>query len=408
METPYSSAINPYALAEQIAGKTIVWDKVQEPKKLLSEILQLDEEVIFDTKYPLLTPTHQIEPDGKVKTLSEEESKKRLEAFLSGYKSRSYKKLTKEGVSKFTEAIIGKPELSEIVKPQKPDIIGNLVILDRVVTWDTNLVWRDKGDYFEDVAEVTDPIQGSLGNCYLIAALAAVAWSRPYSILNATRPMSFNDVSNLYHKIVFFDNNNQPVNIEVTELVPVAKNTYNWNFAKSLDDGEIWPAVMEKAYAKWRTNCNTDYPDYRPTAGGDPIGASRQLIGGTTEYKVAQQISVAQAASFLIANCVGNRTVNPMTATTYGSNPPGRTYSGTGIVGSHAYTILGHEVFNGENYIVLRNPWGGHPGTLDTRPGTWTANMQSFTASVPLNANGVFSMKLSTFLNYYEWLGVAK
>jgi len=408
MESVYCSAINPYALAEQVAEKTILWDKVQDPKKLLSEILQLDEEVIFDTKYPILTPALQIESDGKMKVLSEKDAQKRMDAFLKGYKGRSRNRLTETNIAKIIDSIIVLPVRPEILKPLKPEIIGHLQIADKVVAWNQNLVWRDKGDYFEDVAEMTDPMQGSLGNCYLIAALAAVAWARPYSIINATRPMLFSESSNLYHEITFYNNNNQPEKVEVTEAVPVTKQTYNWTFAKSLDNGEIWPAVMEKAYAKWVTKCTTDYPDYRPTAGGDPIEASRQLIGGTKTYKWNQNTSLADATNLILANSAGNRTVNPMTACTYGSNPPGKTYSGTNIVACHAYTILGHEVFNGERYIVLRNPWGTHPGTLDTRAGTWAANMKTFTANVPLNENGVFSMKLSSFLIYFECFGVSR
>jgi hypothetical protein len=50
--------------------------------------------------------------------------------------------------------------------------------------------WKDQGDYFKDVTEYNDPIQGAVANCYFIAALAAVAWSDPYSIVHRVRATS--------------------------------------------------------------------------------------------------------------------------------------------------------------------------------------------------------------------------
>jgi Calpain family cysteine protease len=41
--------------------------------------------------------------------------------------------------------------------------------------------WLDPGTFLDEGTEFFDPVQGGLADCWLIAALAAVAWARPYA-----------------------------------------------------------------------------------------------------------------------------------------------------------------------------------------------------------------------------------
>src|SRR5437773_11878493 len=52
-----SAVINPYALAEVVAGRKIVWKKIPNVRHLLEDILQTPYEELFDPKYggPLYT-----------------------------------------------------------------------------------------------------------------------------------------------------------------------------------------------------------------------------------------------------------------------------------------------------------------------------------------------------------------
>ncbi len=47
----YSAVINPYALAELIAGRKINWKKISDARKVLEEILQTPYDKLFDPKY---------------------------------------------------------------------------------------------------------------------------------------------------------------------------------------------------------------------------------------------------------------------------------------------------------------------------------------------------------------------
>jgi hypothetical protein len=393
--------INPYALGELVAKKNIQWNSVSEPEKLLSEILNIKKEAIFDIRNPILNPSVKIDLDEKVAILGETDAENRLKNFLL---DRQPQVKIEQAISSLRLPTPANDKLDEVL------LSSAVVRSESSVPWKpADKEWFDKGDYFEDVAEVNDPIQGALGDCYFIAALASVAWARPYTIVNMARPSGWGNEDSPIHKISFYQNGTgSPQSVEVTEKVPVTKTTRYWIYARSLDLTEIWPAVMEKAYAKWRTNNLTDFPNYPAISGGDPALACAQLIGGTRTYKANASTSANDLWKFVRANSVSKRTVNPMVAWTYPSQPSGTDYISARVVANHAYSVLGWDDYNNEQYIVLRNPWGTHHATLDTRSGTWSAHHISYNAVVPLNTNGVFAMKASTFKKYFAKLAVAK
>jgi len=399
--------INPYALGEIIAGKSIKWGSVTDPQKMLSEILELKKEEIFDIKNPILSPHIQVDAKGKTKVLNAAEAKNRLESFLKKHPLRSQvqKLLEVQNVSAATDASLTKSSVASAVASVAAAVSSK-------VPWQpTDKEWVDKGDFFEDYAELDDPIQGALGNCYLIAALSSVAWARPHIIVNASRtvPNKLLGKAVPLHSIGFYKNGSgsaQPV--QVTQLTPVAKDSHAWVYARSNDPTEIWPAVMEKAYAKWKTGNTTDFPNYSAIGnGGDPALACAELVRGVRTYKTHSSTSADDLWSFVRSHSLSCRTINPMTAWTYASEPSKKNYGSANVVANHAYSVLGWDFYNNEKYVVLRNPWGTHHATLDTRSGTWSAYQQPSWISTPLNSKGVFSMKVATFKQYFERTGVA-
>lgn len=265
--------------------------------------------------------------------------------------------------------------------------------------------WADPGDFFEEAAEYFDPVQGGLGDCYFIAALSAVAWSRPYVIAMRTRATNQGN-ADFVDRIDFFSGGLK--SIEVSERVPLVKSTHAWMYARSSEPGEIWPAVYEKAFAKWKTNDATDEPNYGPIAGGWPVQATTELTNLTGTTKTCSAMTADDIWAAVRANSLSYRTINPMTAWTFCATPSPVNYAGTGIVGHHAYTILGWAYVNNVKYIVLRNPWGHNGTVINSLPGNWSAYEQTFWRSVPLNAGGVFAIPAETFKKYYWQFGWAR
>ena len=394
----YPCVINPYALGEEIAGKKIDWDKELEPKKTLAEIMQIDEVEIFDAKNPILNPRIQIDARGGVKQLSDTEAQTRLESFLKERTQPIRRTLTRDLV--WADARVKVPEI----------LIPSVSVQSTNIPWNpSGTSWTDKGDFFKEVAELDDPIQGGLGDCYFIAALSSVALSKPYSIINAAMPSAYGNKTSPIHQIKFYKNK-VAKNIEVSEAVPVRSSDKGWIYARSFDNGEIWPAVMEKAYAKWRTDNTTDFPNYLPIAGGWPDDASAELIGGTVSWKSHSNTSAEDLYTFVRQNSLGGRTFNPMSCWTYPSQPAGTNYNSANVVANHAYSVLGWDYYNNKKYIVLRNPWGSHHATLNTMMVSWLTSSLwgSKIEFVPMNTKGMFAMEIATFKQYFSGTGVAK
>jgi hypothetical protein len=181
----------------------------------------------------------------------------------------------------------------------------------------------------------------------------------------------------------------------------------------------VWPAIYEKAYAKWRTNDPGDQPDYDPIAGGDPVGACATLTGLSPFYYWTEGMSVDDIWSRASENCVRKKTVSPMTAWTYPSgdaSPDHVDYDTATLAANHAYSILGCELTtSGEKYIVLRNPWGTFEATLNVLGGEWVAwdapykKGPGWWRPIDLAApDGIFALRVDTFKQYYQGFGVAK
>ena len=109
---------------------------------------------------------------------------------------------------------------------------------------------------------------------------------------------------------------------------------------------------------------------------------------------------------------MGGRTVNPMTAWTYGSGddaPKKVIYEDGNVVGSHCYTVLGWDYRDGRKYIILRNPWGNTEATVQALTGTsWLFDVSWWRPISLAVVDGTFAVEASAFKQYWAGLGVAK
>lgn len=360
---------NPYALAEVILKKKVNWKKV-DTQKLLEKTFSMPYEKLFDPKFdsPLYTG---LKLDSNTKAL--------------------------ERVDVSSTAHIASKALV--------DVCGSTV-------------WADPGIFFEEAAELNDPVQGAVGNCYFIAALSSVSWARTYTIAQRTRATGMGN-QNFVDMIEFYRayRNGKPGKVEVTELLPLNSPGHTFIYARSFETGEIWPAVYEKAFAKWITNDPGDKPDILKTAGGDPVAVTASLVQASNPYYYwNSDLSEDQIWQKVIENCSKCKTFNPMVAWTYETAPsPDVKYANAHIAANHAYSILGHQTTNRQRYIVLRNPWGNYDAILSVAGGTWIAWDAPYNSGpgwwrpIPMATNdGIFALDIDAFKKYYAGFGVVK
>jgi hypothetical protein len=441
-----SAVINPYALAELITGRRIAWRQVENAPRLLEDILQTPYEELFDPKYggPLYTG---LRLDEKMNLVQERSPLLDIEVAVDVNDLDLPFELDNLDIKRLGD-LAGRFDVKDVgtIEVQRAQIVGRnnlqltvrlvdsdrLTRLARVITKEIVMTispdlrrivadgwtppggsWADQGRFFNEAAEFFDPIQGAVANCYYIAALSAVAWAMPYRISHMTRATGqnqeqFTNLIRFYKPDVIGQIDKE---IEVTDRTPVSSGG-NPIYCRSSEAGEIWPAVYEKAFAKFVTGTNSDHPDITQTAWGDCVLATAQLIGARRFYYNSSNYSASQIWDLVRGNSMSKRTFNPMTAWTYSSGDASDqkiVYADANIVASHCYTILGWEYRNGTKYIILRNPWGNTEASVQTLNGTVVLHDVSWWRPIDLTAvDGVFAIEASGFKKYFAGLGVAK
>jgi hypothetical protein len=135
-------------------------------------------------------------------------------------------------------------------------------------------------------------------------------------------------------------------------------------------EGSLWAAIVEKAYAHYRTGANS----YASLEGGWAVEVNRAF--GTTSA-VDRSIS-----SFGSATALGNAMYNAWAgynAVTIGfTGIPAGTQ---GLIDSHMYTVMSftRDASGNVTHVTLRNPWGYDGVNFDSNPsdGLVTVSVQT-------------------------------
>ncbi|MGA2014005.1 MAG: C2 family cysteine protease [Solirubrobacteraceae bacterium] len=266
----------------------------------------------------------------------------------------------------------------------------------------TDLKYAVKGQFIVDVPSATAPVQGALADCWLISAMASVAWCHSDAISERTlvngNGVVLSDGADYEFTFHASPTWSAGKNLSVKDDIPVSSSGL-LIYASSSVAGETWPANVEKAFIGMRgatgflepSSTNYDELNY-----GDAAWAVASLVGRAPYYYNAND---PNAWALINSRCSNGRAVDPMTAWTYGTAPAGLSYDGSGVVGNHAYSILGTETSGGTDYVVLRNPWGFHEATVSTLSGSWQG--------LTLPGDGVFALALDEFARYYAGFGGA-
>ena len=398
--------VNPFALAELVAHKKIDWNKYDDDAQALCETLNITKEELFAKDSPILHPFSEINEKGEVKALSSEKAKARLSGYL---RERTVRRITKTPpMRKLTLKSI-RETIPEVLTAMNEDIKPNTKAVAKTVKEtapanqsNTSYIWKDMGEYFKEVPEFDDPVQGTLGDCYFIAALSSVAWTRPYAISNMAKPSSNGNETSPLHKFMFYKNGKEQ-SVVTNEYIKtqVSNNNTYYCYARSKDQSEVWPAVIEKAYAKWRTGTSSDYPDMSKIAGGFAPSACTELIGGKITTYVNSKYTAAALMKNIKSHCAGGRTFDPMFASTSGTSITDTEYTNAGIVSGHAYSILGWDSRNGKDYVVLRNPWGSYGAKISNLSGSYSYIENGTTKTIPYNQSGIFALEINSFKKYF-------
>lgn len=253
---------------------------------------------------------------------------------------------------------------------------GALTVPER--TSDPRLPRRDRGAEFTrvdggqlvvDGMAPSDVAQGVLGDCYFLATLAGFAHARPEVLRDA-----ITDNGNGTYTVRFFEDDPvygvQPVLITVDDDLPTRNGM---TLYAAVPAGELWPALLEKAYAKFKGSYGMIGMGGLPgQVAFDLTGdvPSMRLVGFTSERRTFERMRDALASSQAV-----------MAATMTGGLE--------GIVGGHVYTVTRAFEQDGAKWVEVRNPWGVQPsvatprGLIHSSNGAITLTLEEFSTAFP-------------------------
>ncbi len=481
---------DPYSIAEMNIGKRINWAKQSDEFDMLAKCFGITKEGFLSDESPLDAPFIAVDSNGNPHRLSEEEAEKRLVSFMKKYARPERRKKVAATVDAEAFSSGRSVELTPAQKRsraveillQKNKVVSDQTPISKRAVDDAaspegndvppylpqGMEWRDKGYFFNETVLWSDVCQNSIGDCYFLAALCSVAYVAPFFIKNQTGlRYKWKDGEQTFapwHLIEFYVPNgnyesSQAWNkkkktvqsIVVSEEVLVDSKT-GFNFGASgpkekqivLRNGKItgtkadwdacWPAVYEKAYAKFLENSTSDYPNMNTTS-----GLESHIVGGVAEAALKEIIHTEDVKVDYLSNISVDRIwdigmaarSHPSCASIYKfykTDGNGNTieyakagtksdYLNMGLYISHAYSFLGVYHDNGTKYLVLRNPHGRNLNALKNNPkvyhGNWGFNygadpedkfdnrwdvFRQITGNDdPQNSNGVFLLEINEF-----------
>lgn len=198
---------------------------------------------------------------------------------------------------------------------------------------------------FHGKIEPSDIKQGYLGDCYFLAALAAIA-ERPDRIFNLFLTQDLNQQRYFSVKMLY---KGKWMTVDMDEYIPWMGSQPAFSRA---NQDELWVVLLEKAWAKL-------YTSYKRIEAGYPEETLHDLTGAPIRQIALKNASFNKEAEwqYLVEASVKQYS---MVAS---SNPGSDTNkSVSGVVQGHAYTVLNAVNLNVQGNIVrliqLRNPWG--------------------------------------------------
>ncbi|XP_038057751.1 calpain-A-like [Patiria miniata] len=232
-----------------------------------------------------------------------------------------------------------------------------------------NIVWKRPSEIcneprmFVDGTSREDVIQGTLSDCWFLAACAGIAQHK--DLVRKIIPENQSLVPPGYVGAIHFKfwRFGRWVDVVIDDRLPTKNNRLV--FASSSEKNEFWPALMEKAYAKLNGT-------YQGLSGGMAADAFVDLTGGLSEVFLFTQESVS--ADFYALLYKGAMTRAFMACSKKNPNFQNVTADDSGIVPGHSYTITDAQVvFLNTNkkkkknkkkseaitkLLRVRNPWG--------------------------------------------------
>ncbi|XP_059154778.1 calpain-9-like [Physella acuta] len=263
---------------------------------------------------------------------------------------------------------------------------------------------RQAAKFFLNNIDNFDIVQGELGDCWFVAALASLVNPDHRALFERVVPPGQSFVENWYSGVFRFNfwHFGQWKQILVDDLLPTSRGKLV--FVHSTQLNEFWSALMEKAYAKL-------YGSFEALKGGQLIDALADMTGG-----VAEHYDIKGALPTLPANIVNilYKALDRMSLISCNIDSLQTTTLANGLVTRHTYSITDlRSIRTGQqpvNLIRLRDPLGHNEwrGRWSERSQEWQQISLDDKSKLGLiiRDDGEFWMDLEDFLATFDTLEI--
>jgi len=244
---------------------------------------------------------------------------------------------------------------------------------------DCEVFVQGEEDEIDDPVDASDIVQGSIGDCFLIGAISGIAghglkvaqrWDKEDAGEVSNQEPSVEHEAPIERLLVAYDVNagvygvmffkmGQWEWVIIDDLVPMSPDDEEIPlFANcKVGDMELWPMVLEKAYAKVHHNWDAIDGGFAGQAVKDMTGGVMQVLdlhGKDAKYKWTPFLRHAQDSLTVMGAACGDHVEEEE-----GEGQCGEAKGVFGLIKGHAYTVLSAYGEDGPIRLVkVRNPWG--------------------------------------------------
>jgi calpain-15 len=270
------------------------------------------------------------------------------------------------------------------------------------------IIWRRPKDFLKDDAKdgkiqlysdgihASDIKQGALGDCWFLAALAALT-----EFHSTVEELLSNCVVNDdgVYEVVCWKNGKQ-TSVIIDDWFPCNPTTGKPVYSHT-NGNELWVLILEKAWAKL-------HGSYQRIEQGIPYQAFMDLLCQPgISFPFDDYKPQIQSGEFYKMLKMFTEDGYLMTASTPGKDDMTKAIGKpptAGIVPGHAYTLKSVHEYNGEKLVCLRNPWGDFEwdGDWSDKSTKWTTQSQEALKYKPNPDDGLFWMDEKDFFAHFN------